>query len=322
MGILIFFPIVVFAASSIGSTAGLTIPAESIPKPYVIEIQNFKGEKVSEAKGLSLSTDEFGIAKDLGANPHTEDRFQTLPDISWGMGSRIILKRAPVFNLVDGKKKLELRSWSTTVGDLFAEKNIELGKDDKSTPDLSADLSDGLLIKILRVAKTTVVENRSITFNTIKKEDPNMDKGKTKTTQKGVAGIKAFAYEVRREDGEEVSRRLLKTEVTKEPVAEIIMIGTKPVITVSCRFNDTVIDAALKYRVDANELCTRMMKESRGNPNSDGGNYKGLFQYESGFWADASKKAGYSGASIWDAKAQIYTTAWAWSHGLRGRWPS
>jgi len=40
-----------------------------------------------------------------------------------------------------------------------------------------------------------------------------------------------------------------------------------------------------------------------------------------GFWQWASAKAGYSGASIYDPTAQIFTTAWALTHGQAGRWP-
>jgi hypothetical protein len=83
-----------------------------------------------------------------------------------------------------------------------------------------------------------------------------------------------------------------------------------------------VIAAAQKYGTDANAICTLMMKESNGNPDSGAGSdYQGLFQYTDGFWSSASAKAGYSGASILDTTAQIYTTAWAFTHGERKRWP-
>jgi len=65
------------------------------------------------------------------------------------------------------------------------------------------------------------------------------------------------------------------------------------------------------------------MKESGGGPDTGYPDslYKGLFQYTDGFWEDASVKAGFNNASIYNGDAQIFTTAWALTHGLSGRWP-
>jgi len=115
---------------------------------------------------------------------------------------------------------------------------------------------------------------------------------------------------------------LIKTKTTRQPKDEIILIGTKPTITVRCKYNDIVVAAAVKYNVDPNEICSLMMKESNGNSYSGAGSqYQGLFQYTNNFWKLASSKAGYGGISIFDSTAQIYTTAWAFSHGERNRWP-
>lgn len=292
-----------------------------LARPYFVEVIAPNGD-TREIRGSSLNYDPFLIAKDLGIDVIEKDHFKAFPDPKMDMGSKITVWQTPSFTINDGKKHLSVRSWAKTVGELLAENDLELGVDDKInfSPDTKISFDD--TITIIRVARTIVFESQAIDYNIKKADDPTMDKGKTKVKQAGVKGEKKLTFEVIREDGVQISKTLKKTETVSEPVDEILLVGTKPVITVACRFNDTVIEAALKYNLDPNGLCVRMMKESRGNPNSDGGDYKGLFQYESGFWADASKKAGYSGASIWDAKAQIFTTAWAWSHGYRGRWPS
>ncbi len=303
-----------------GVSADESFSMAKVSRPYLVQIINPDGS-VSEIKGLSLETDPFLIAKELGATPFAEDKFSAFPDIKMGIGSKITLRRAPTHYIKDGKKNHVFRSWAKTVGELLSEKNIELGDDDKINFASNYELEDKMNLIIIRVAITNVEVKEAIDFQITKKEDKTLDEGKTKVEIAGAKGVRTKTYLVRREDGEEISRTMTKNEITTKPVTQVLIIGTKPVITVRCKFNDIVIDAATKYDLSANELCHRMMAESNGNPNLDGGKYKGLFQYEEGFWGSASAKAGYSGASVWDAKAQIYTTAWAWSHNLRGRWP-
>jgi len=317
--------VIVFAtvrSHSFAFNNSASLGTQNLSRPFVVEIIGTDGNISKELKGVSSNTDPFLVTQDLGAKPFPEDRFKAFPDIKMNIGSKITLYRAPVIKIKDGKRSKEVRSWQKTVGELFSEQKIEIGKDDKVNFTLDTDLEDGMEIAITRVAITTVVEQEVIKYITLNKDDNTMDKGKTKVQQAGQNGSRDLSYRVVREDGDEVSRKLIKTEKTKDPVIEIVLVGTRPVITVRCKFNDTVIAAAQKYSVDANALCALMMKESNGNPQSGEGTiYQGLYQYTDGFWASASSKAGYSGASIWDAKAQIFATAWAFSHGERKRWP-
>ncbi|HOX40691.1 MAG TPA: G5 domain-containing protein [bacterium] len=316
----------VFTHSYAGNNNQVSSSVERDKKPYVVDVILPDGSKANEYKGVSSSTTPFFVARDLGASPESEDRLSAFPDIAMGMGGKITLYKAPNYTIFDGKRKIEAKSWTKTVQALLTEAHIpELGDDDKVTPPLASEIQSGATIKITRVAITHVTKVQEIEFQVVKKDDPNSDKGKVTVKQKGVKGSKSLTYEVRREDSGkgmmEVGRTLIKTEVIKTPTEEIQLVGTRPVITVRCKYNDTVLAAAMKYDYDPNKLCTLMMKESNGNPGSiSGGGHKGLFQYTDGFWADASTKAGFKGADWNDPKAQIFTTAWALTHGYSGRW--
>lgn len=294
---------------------------EERTRPYVLEIYPADGGASQTISGISRETDPFSIAEDLGAKPVKQDKFSAFPNIDMGIGSKIIIYRTPDYLIIDGKKKIPVRSWTSTVSDLFAEQGIEMLDDDKVAPKIDSEIKTGDQIKITRVAISNVKKIKAIEFNTIRKDDNTLDKGKTKTEQKGVNGEKTLTYEVRREDGVEVSRKLINTETTLKPVDEILIIGTKPVITGWCKFNDLVLEASIKNGLDPDRLCSLMHKESNGNVDStSGGGHLGLFQYTEGFWVEVSAKAGYAGASWSDAKAQIFTTAWAVTHGYAGRW--
>lgn len=252
---------------------------------------------------------------------YPEDEIVAYPHPSLGIGGVITVRRALPVTIVDGKKSYVVRTWESDVKNLLTEKNVELGTEDQLSLAPTTTLVSGATVKITRVAITSVTVNQPIPYGTVKKNDPTLDQGKTKVTKAGIKGQKQLTYEVRREDGAEVARKLIDTKITKAAEDEQVLVGTKPVITGWCKYHDWILDASAKYGADPNLLCKGMKLESTGNPNSIGaGRYHGLFQYELGLWVTVSAKAGYAGASWTDPKAQIYTTAWAITHGYKSRW--
>ncbi|HET9496086.1 MAG TPA: SH3 domain-containing protein [Chloroflexia bacterium] len=73
------------------------------------------------------------------------------------------------------------------------------------------------------------------------------------------------------------------------------------------------------YPDSVDKMWRVMMCESSGNPNAVGaGRYYGLFQYLPGTWGGSWNP--YRSESIFDAHAQIFATARAWSIGMQGHW--
>lgn len=228
MGIIVFS--VIRSHSFASNNTVKNTETQSLSKPFVIEVIETDGSISKEIKGVSSNTDLFLISKDLGAEPFLEDRYKSFPDIRMGIGSKITLYRAPVIQIKDGKRSKEVRSWTKTIDELFSEQKIEIGKDDKVNFSMDTTIENGMEIAITRVAITTVVEKEVIKYTTVKKSNPNVEKGNKKTLQSGKNGTKDKFYLVRREDGEEVSRKLTKTEISEESVDEIVEIGTKIVV--------------------------------------------------------------------------------------------
>lgn len=256
-----------------------------------------------------------------------EDKVYAFPDPSLGVGSTILVYRAQVVTLTDANKTRTVRTWATTVQAFADEQNLDLAEKDIVKPALDQPVpvqNDPVAITVTRVAESQLVINSPVAFSTQYNDDPTLNKGTNITTQAGKSGNLKTTYLVRRVNGVEASRTVIDREQTVAPVPQIVRRGTKPVITVRCKFNDTVIAAAGQNGIDPNALCYRMMAESNGNPNSvgAGGQYNGLFQYTQSAWARLSVASGHSGASIWDATSQIYVTAWAWAHGYRSYWPN
>ncbi|MCX6810977.1 MAG: G5 domain-containing protein [Candidatus Berkelbacteria bacterium] len=217
--------------------------------PYQITEIKPSGEQ-NTFSGVSSNIDPIKIIPDLKVPYYPEDRISTFPDPKLGFGSTIRIERAPAITIVDWKKPKVYRSWTKNVGDLLAEKNIELGTDDKISTSVSASIFDGSTITITRVAITTVVETAPIPFSITKASDPNLLWNKTRVVA-GTPGQKKLTYLVRREDGVQVSKVLQSTEVLLQPMAEVDYTGTKVVI-INSVFGRATMTPVATYIVSPN----------------------------------------------------------------------
>jgi len=249
--------------------------------PYkIVEVQ--PSGITNDFSGGSPTFDSRKVITDLGLIVYLEDRVFAFPNPELGIGSVIRLERAPVIKLHDGKKDLELRSWTTNVSELLAEKGIELGVDDKTNFRLDSKISDGSELSIIRVAITTVVESEVINFKINKKNDPDLDYGKKRTVA-GEMGEKKLTYQVRREDGEEVERILLSTEIVKEAVNQIEYTGTKVTVLSSVRGRATRTNVP-NYVVSADY--------SRGTLIRISANGRSIMEKVTATWGTATPPAG------------------------------
>ncbi|MEV4703888.1 G5 domain-containing protein [Actinoplanes sp. NPDC049316] len=72
----------------------------------------------------------------------------------------------------------------------------------------------------------TVTETEPIKFKTRTIKDNWLPKGTTEKRTGGVDGVRTRTYEVTLVDGKETSRKLIKNEVTRKPVNEVIAVGS------------------------------------------------------------------------------------------------
>lgn len=263
------------------------------------------------------------MANNLNIEIYPEDKTKLFPDPTLGIGSEIKIERALPVEVTDAKTTKTYRTWLKTIDDLLKENKIELLGQDSVEPSLSTWLRENIKIKITRVAEVEVTEKESIDFSISRKTSVDLEKGQTQIDRNGVKGEIEVVYVIKRVDGVEVSKTRKSVTITKDPVSQILIIGIGPKLAKSGPYKDTINDAAKKYLINGTALMCLELRESGGSADAGypDGLYKGLFQYEDGFWSDISARAGYAGSSIYSASAQIYTTAYALTHGYASRWP-
>jgi len=185
-----------------------------------------------------------------GVEVYPEDRITYFPDPAYGIGSKIIIKRANTLVISDAGAEKTYRTWKSKVSDVLDENKIEIGQKDvvdiakdATLTDLAIGKNRGVVaregrgntpiigkITITRVAETEITQKEEIDFKTITKKDPELEKGKTRAENSGKKGVRELVYNVRRENGVEISRTLARTNLISEPSNRIIYEGTKVIV--------------------------------------------------------------------------------------------
>jgi uncharacterized protein YabE (DUF348 family) len=123
---------------------------------------------------------------------------------------------------------------STTVADFLEKESITLEELDRVEPSEDEKIVEETDINVIRVEKVTDVVEESVDFATVTENDSSLEEGSEKVKQQGQRGKVEKHYEVVFENGEEVSRELVKEDVVEESEDRIVAVGTQqPVETVS-----------------------------------------------------------------------------------------
>ncbi|WP_433320629.1 G5 domain-containing protein [Micromonospora sp. CA-269861] len=77
------------------------------------------------------------------------------------------------------------------------------------------------------VQVTTVTERAAIRYGERTVKDSSLAEGKRVVRGKGVNGVRTLTYEVTTTDGVRTAKKLVKSVVTKQPVTQVVAVGTK-----------------------------------------------------------------------------------------------
>ena len=156
--------------------------------------------------------------------------------------------------------EMDVFTTKTSVKDILDENHIVLLEDEKVTPDTTEELSDnntiiiskesedvGVFEKIekssevstddilnnySKIIEKIVVEKETIPYETITKDVTTGSGTKQdRVVQEGKNGVREVTYKIKYQNGEEIEKTEIKSEVIKEPVDKIVEIRTKQITT-------------------------------------------------------------------------------------------
>lgn len=145
-------------------------------------------------------------------------------------GIQITVVRSVPFSVVVGGSSRQARLPALTVAEALSLMNIELRPQDRAYPDLSAAVTSGMQITVVRRETRTWIEHTPIPFPVEAVSDPTVLKGQRVVRTAGRPGARDRTVRVEYADGRPVSVQALAESVVRQPVTQIVALGTKPLI--------------------------------------------------------------------------------------------
>ncbi|MGE8207428.1 ubiquitin-like domain-containing protein [Heyndrickxia sp. NPDC080065] len=199
---------------------------------------------------------------------------QVRPEIDQNIieNMRIDISKAFSLTLNDGGNKKKVWSTSTTVADFLKQQGIKLKELDRTKPDLKHTVGPEDVIKVIRVKKVSDVVEVPIEYAVTTKKDTKLLQGQEKVVQQGENGLVRKEYEITKENGKEVDRKLLREKTIKESKDKIVSVGTKIVTAQVSRGEPggkEYFVTATAYTADCNGCSGRTATgiNLRANPN-------------------------------------------------------
>ena len=222
-------------------------------------------------------------------------------------GMELVITTPKDITLVaDGQERV-ISTTAATAGDLLAEQGIALSETDRTSLYLEQALLDQMRLQVFRVTVQEVQETSAIAHERVETPDPNAFEGDETVTEPGQDGEQVTTVRVTTVDGVVTQRETLSTQVTREPVAEQVTVGTKA-------------RPANSPSADGLNWAALAACESGGRPDavSASGTYRGMYQFSQSTWNSVGGVGDPAAAS---ADEQTYRAQLLYQRSGAGQWP-
>ena len=167
------------------------------------------------------------ILRRSGLTIDAQDVVEPAPDTvcSELSGSVKIHRGYPVYVEADGKVT-ELSAYRQTVAQVLERAGIELQQDDYIDCDFHKVLEEGETVSVTRVRYEEIETYEVVPYNTVTEKSNLVSMYTSEITQKGVNGTRTNTSRVKYVNGIRISETAVSSEITSEPVNEVISVGT------------------------------------------------------------------------------------------------
>jgi uncharacterized protein YabE (DUF348 family) len=144
-----------------------------------------------------------------------------------GMRLEVVTPKDLVVKIGD-RKPVQRTLTALTVEDALDELGVDVDKRDETKPAADHVLEDGdkLVYTDVRVVRKHV-DGEAMDFGTVEREDSSMYEGETSVVRDGKTGLRDVTYRVVFRNGELADKSVLQQDVRRQPVDEIVKVGTK-----------------------------------------------------------------------------------------------
>ena len=122
------------------------------------------------------------------------------------------------------------KSRQETVADVLSDIGFQVGEYDIVEPSLDTKVNDETDIRVQRVVKQEEKVEEATDFDTVKEDDPSLNKGTSEVAQNGKKGTDLVTYQVTYTSGKETAREEVGRKTIKKPVDKIVHVGIRETI--------------------------------------------------------------------------------------------
>ncbi|HHW57462.1 MAG TPA: DUF348 domain-containing protein [Clostridia bacterium] len=148
-------------------------------------------------------------------------------------GMKVTIKRAVPITLCVAGETREIYTAADNIREVLEQQGITLGPLDRVNMELDTPVFSYMYIDVTQVKEEIVTEEADIPYQTETVKDDNMERGQTRLVQQGEPGKKQIIIKVLYENGKEIARNILEEKIIKDPINQIVHVGTIGVFTTS-----------------------------------------------------------------------------------------
>ncbi len=242
-------------------------------RPVRLTIDGHRHEVWTTARTVEGALQQLGV-RAQGAYLSVS---RSLPIGRRGLALDVRTERA-VTVMADGRART-IRTNAATVREAVEQAGITLRGQDTTSVAPDSFPRDGQTVTVLRITRIKEVRDEAIPFEVERTEDPSLFRGTEIVDRAGQPGLRRITYSLRTVNGVRQKPRRTRTEVVREPRAQVVRVGTKP-LPMSVQGADGL---------DWQGLATC---ESGGRPGAvdSSGTYGGLYQFDTRTWQSLGGK--------------------------------
>lgn len=192
------------------------------------QVEVMQDNKAAKVWTTANTVAEFLKQQKISVAEH--DLVKPKPDALIKDNMKVSVKKAFPLTLVNGGKKQQVWSTSTTVADFLAKQKIKLNGMDRVEPKKEELVKKNAVVNVIRVEKVTDVVEEPVNFAVVTTRNESLSQGTEQVVTEGQNGLVSKQFEVVLENGKEVSRKLINEKTLKEKQDKVVAVGTKPVV--------------------------------------------------------------------------------------------
>ncbi|HMS24378.1 MAG TPA: G5 domain-containing protein [Acidimicrobiia bacterium] len=189
--------------------------------PVVIE------GKATTVLSVASSLEDFKEEQDLTKLVALQKEFDRSDYVAKNATASMEFRYTKKITLTADASVQEITTTDLTVAEVLENNGVVIDGDDVVTPAREAPVQGISAIAITRVSTTTRTQERDVPYAVEKQNDASLRKGTTSIKRAGVTGKETVTYSQTIKDGTVASEIESSRVITRAPVSQILLVGTK-----------------------------------------------------------------------------------------------